>query len=332
MKSPSSFLPVILPCAIVACLSLSVVTGQNTPAKKPTTWEDKKAALLKKGPTDLQRAEIAEKLPPFTAKATTPYRILVFYRCEGFVHLSITFANEAFRALGEREKNVSVDFSDDYASLTKESLTKYDAIVFNNTTALKPNEENRAAILGFIRSGKGILGIHAAADNFKEWPEGVALMGGNFDGHPWTANGTWAFKLEDVQHPLNRTFKEKGFLHNDEIYQYKQDSFAGRDKLRILVSLDMDHPLNHEPLKNERWQKYYAGVDHKKIDVPVSWCRKEGDGKLFYTNFGHRNETFSNPQVMRQILDGLQFVMGDIEADSAPSSEVKVEMATAPQT
>ncbi len=325
-------LPVLLPCAILACLSFSIVTGQNTPAKKPTTWEEKKAAMLKKAPNEEQRLEIAEKMPPFTAEPTKPYRILVFYRCEGFVHLSITFANEAFRALAEREENVTVEFRDDYAALTKERLSQYDVVVFNNTTRLLPDEENREAIFDFIRSGKGILGIHAAADNFKEWPEGVGLMGGDFAGHPWNAKGTWAFQVEDTKHPLNATFGKKGFLYQDEIYQYRQDSFAGRDKLRVLVSLDMDHPLNLEPLKEERWQKYYEGVDHKTIDVPVSWCRTEGDGKLFYTNFGHRNETFSNPQIMRQILDGLQFVMGDIEADATPSAKVEVEVAPAPET
>ena len=34
------------------------------------------------------------------------------------------------------------------------------------------------------------------------------MMGGQFNGHPWTANGTWAFKVDDPTHPLNQAFGE----------------------------------------------------------------------------------------------------------------------------
>ena len=47
-------------------------------------------------------------------------------------------------------------------------------------------------------------------------------MGGVFNGHPWTAGGTWAFKNEAPENVLNQGFAGKGFMHKDEIYCYKE--------------------------------------------------------------------------------------------------------------
>ena len=95
------------------------------------------------------------------------------------------------------------------------------------------------AFMDFISNGGGLVGFHAASDNFGRHPECLALVGGIFNGHPWGAGGTWAFKLDDPGHVLNKMFNAKGFWHQDEIYQYKSDSYQGEENLRILVSLDM---------------------------------------------------------------------------------------------
>ncbi|MCZ6672732.1 MAG: hypothetical protein O7C75_07315 [Verrucomicrobia bacterium] len=68
------------------------------------------------------------------------------------------------------------------------------AILFNNTPHINfPNSSQRQAVLDFINSGKGIIGIRAASDNFYDWDAGAAMMSGQFCGHPWTSNGTWAW-------------------------------------------------------------------------------------------------------------------------------------------
>ena len=56
---------------------------------------------------------------------------------------------------------------------TPEKLAQFDAIVFNNTTALKfENPQHREALMGFVKGGKGIVGVHSSTDNFYNWPEG----------------------------------------------------------------------------------------------------------------------------------------------------------------
>ena len=45
--------------------------------------------------------------------------------------------------------------------------------------------------MDFVKSGKGIVGIHAAADNFYQWPEAQEMMGNKFTAHPWRPAAPW---------------------------------------------------------------------------------------------------------------------------------------------
>jgi uncharacterized protein len=135
------------------------------------------------------------------------------------------------------------------------------------------------------------------------------MVGGIFAGHPWNAGGTWAFKLDDPKHVLNAAFDGKGFWHQDEIYQYSADSYQGPEVLRILVSLDM----NQAEVSKQ--------INDGPREVPVSWVRRVGNGRVFYTNFGHREETFRSPAILRHMLDGIQFALGDLEADAEPTAK-----------
>lgn len=310
--------------------AVCLLVAQNQEAEKPKTWEEKAAARFGENPTAEHKVQIEANLPT-PSKPAEDRKILVFYRCEGFIHTSIPFGNHALKAIAEKTGAFSADFSDQYSVFTKENLAQYDAVVFNNTTALKPDDAQKAAILDFIHGGKGIVGLHAAADNFNGWDEGIALIGGIFNGHPWNAGGTWAFKVEDPDHPINAAFGGKGFWHKDEIYWYKPESFQGRDKLRVLLSLDQSKAENQKPLENEKETPKLAGKTPAEVDVPVSWCREVGEGRLFFTNLGHNDLTFANQMALQHIVDGIQYALKDIDGDATPSAQVEVEVVGAPE-
>ena len=74
-------------------------------------------------------------------------------------------------------------------------------------------------------------------------------------------------------------------------------------------------------------------IDDGPREVPVSWIRKAGDGRVFYTNFGHREDTYRNPVILRHMLDGIQYALGDLEADAEPTAKsTPKEPALAPDS
>lgn len=282
-------------------------------------WEEKKTRF--KPLAEEKIAAINSAIPSqATAKPKQARRVLAFFRCEGFIHGSIPFGNEALKQMAKKTKAFEVDLADTYDVFSKENLSKYDGIVLNNTTHMKfPEASQQIAFMDFISNGGGLAGFHAASDNFSRHPDCLALVGGVFNGHPWGAGGTWAFKLDDPDHVLNKAFEGKGFWHQDEIYQYKPDSFQGEDNLRILVSLDMSKEM------------VSGRITDGPREVPVSWIRTAGKGRVFYTNLGHRSETFHNPMILRHMLDGIQYSLGDLEADAVPTAKAgKKEKALAP--
>jgi len=271
-------------------------------------WIKKKADNFKLL-TEPQKTAI-ESASPTTSSATPikARRVLVFYRCEGFIHKSIPYANTAIEMMGKKTGAFTAELADTYDVFNAENLKKYDCILLNNTTGMQfPKPEQQNAFLDFIMSGKGLAGIHAASDNFGRHPECRAIVGGEFGGHPWNAGGTWAFKLDDPEHVLNKAFGGKGFWHKDEIYQYKPETYEGTKALRVLVSLDMKQKAVSDLIQDG------------PREVPVSWLRKAGDGRVFYTNFGHNEDTFSKPAIVKHILDGIQYALGDLQADATPT-------------
>lgn len=231
-------------------------------------------------------------------------RILILTRCEGFVHKSIPIGAKAFELMGEQTGAYVAEETRDMEDINEENLRRFDAVLLLSTTMLDPTEEQRQALLSFVRGGKGIIGIHAANDNFYQWEEGAKMMGGLFCGHPWTAGCTVQVKLDEPDHPINECFHGKPFRITDEIYQFK-DPYS-RENQRIITSLDMEDPDT----------KAVKGGNPKKVqrtdgDFGITWIRREGDGRVFYCSLGHNHHVFWDARILQHYLAGIQYALGD---------------------
>jgi type 1 glutamine amidotransferase len=109
------------------------------------------------------------------AKPMHPRKVLVMAHtgAGGFVHASIPLAAKTVEALGNQGGLWTTTISYDAADINTANLKKYDAIFLDSTTACFLDDPDssvtaarRAALLSFVRSGKGIAGIHAASDSY----------------------------------------------------------------------------------------------------------------------------------------------------------------------
>ena len=293
----------LISAALLGLWCLSMLTSPLQ-AESPEKLRDLKA-------DELQKIQNAVPDKP-TVQPNKPRKILVFWRCEGFFHTSIPVVNEALKIMGQKTGAYEVAVcTDDYSIFTPAKLRQFDAVCLNNTTHLKfnPKEtpERCKALMDFVKGGKSIIGIHAATDNFNDWPEAQEMMGGKFTGHPWGGGGTWAIKIDEPDHPLMAAFKGEGFKINDEIYRTDPPLYS-RDKQRVLMSLDMSDPTT----KNAK------GVKPSDADTGITWIKTWGKGRLFYCSLGHNNHIFWNKAVLQHYLDGIQFALGDYKVDTKP--------------
>jgi hypothetical protein len=297
------------------CLSLTV----------GTLWAQSPEKLR-----ELKPEEIAKITAAMPTKAVVtpekPRKMLVFWRCEGFFHTVIPVANEALKIMGQKTGAFEVTaVTDDYSVFTADTLKQFDAICLNNTTGLKfdpqATPERCKALMDFVKGGKGLVGIHAAADNFNQWPEGQEMMGNRFSGHPWGGGGTWAFKIDEPDHPLMAPFKGQGFKLSDEIYRTARPLYS-RDKQLVLMSLDTSDPTT----RNVR--EWKEGDE----DTGITWVKDWGKGRLFYGSLGHNDHIFMNPVLLDHYLRGIQFAMGDFKVPTKPKGSAKEQNMAQQQT
>lgn len=264
------------------------------------------------------------------AKPKSPRKILIYTRTLGYRHGSIPTGVAAMKIMGEKTGAFTVDHSEDPAMFDENRLSKYDAVLFLNTTGdcLLPKrgkltkaeratyEQRKKNLLNFVKSGKGFAGIHSATDTFYSWKGYGDMIGAWFRNHPW---GNVPIKVDSKNHPLTGMFNSEGFKYSDEIYQFAPKSSSGkykgyqpynRGKLRVLLSIDMSKFKSKNGLRPDN-------------DYAISWIRDYGKGRVFYCVLGHSDQTYWNSQVLRHYLAGLQFVLGDLPADATPSAETK---------
>jgi uncharacterized protein len=247
-----------------------------------------------------------------TRTPAKPRKILVFWLCNGWFHECIPVAYKAIEVMGKKTGAYDVVFSDDMNMFDAKKLAEFDAILFNNTTHLEFNEPGqRETLMDFVKGGKGIIGLHAATDSFYNWHEAADMIGGQFVAHPWTSGGVWAVKDFEPNHPLNAAFKGEGFKIKDEIYRQKKTSAV--ENRRILLTLDMNDPAT----------KSAKGAMESDNDMPISWIRDYGKGRVFFCGLGHNNEVYYRPAILQHELDGIQFALGDLKVDATPVKEGK---------
>jgi hypothetical protein len=298
---------------LTAAIAVAQESAKQKPAAPSKAPQDK-SKLPEVSPANLAKIDAA--LPAAAAAAKKPHKLLVFWRCEGFFHTDgISQGNKFLERLGQKTGAFTVDISRDWEALDAANLAKYDGLVFNNTTGLDPTPERKQAILDFINGGKAIIGIHSATDNFPKWVDGQKLMGGRFAGHPWTSGGTWAFKLDDPTHPLCRAFNGKGFKLKDEIYQFK-DAYTRSDR-RVLITIDLSDETTAKAIGPDPKTGKPRGC-RTDGDYAVSWIKNVGQGRLFYCSLGHNGSVFQDPGIAKFYLDGIQWALGDLEADASP--------------
>jgi hypothetical protein len=92
------------------------------------------------------------------------------------------------------------------------------------------------------------------------------------------------------------------FQIRDEIYQYKNWQ---PEKVRVLMSLNMARCPTKKP-----------------YHVPVAWVKEYGEGRVFYSNLGHNESTWSNPAVIKSFENGIRWVARLEEGDATPNPEL----------
>jgi type 1 glutamine amidotransferase len=371
-------------------------------------------AMISPPPSRTPKADDVEKMMaalPSSApvKPAQPRKVLVLCKCAGFIHSSIPLAAKTVEALGSKTGAWTTTVSYDSSVITADHLKQYDLVFLNNTTGQFLDDPDPAvtaarkkALLDFVRSGKGLAGIHAASDSYHKstdrpefggmmaagilaaadknedksvdaqelralantwfdqldtahtgtvsvqdfktgfprlllssrgprrsgpptsvgkrgpdpqvgtWPEFNRMIGGFFKYH-WLDPQHIVYKIDDPASPLTAMF-QGGFEIHDETYTFGIRSWS-RENLHVLTSIDYSKMSEADKEKED-----YPREDH---DYGLSWIRREGKGRVFYYAHGHSERIYAMRPMLEHLLAGVQYALGDLKANDAPSAKPK---------
>ena len=141
------------------------------------------------------------------------------------------------------------------------------------------------------------------------WPEFNKMIGGFFKFH-WNDGQTITVKIDDPKNPINAPFKGNEYVIVDETYTFGRDTYS-RQNLRVLTSIDYAKMSAADKAKEQN--------PRPDGDYALSWIRRDGKGRVFYEAHGHNEKIYANKLLLEHLTAGMQYVLGDLQADDSPS-------------
>ena len=256
-------------------------------------------------------------------------RLLCFTKSSGFEHSvvrrgadgSLSLVERTLTAMGERD-GFDVECTKDGSIFGGERLRDFDAFFFFTSGMLTQagtdkhppmTPEGKAALLDAVRGGKGFVAAHAATDSFHTQPDDpadrsnryvthypavdpyIAMLGGEFIKHGRIQPGRVV--IADARFPGVGGFVAGGD-HSARVGEwYSLKEFA--PDMRVIMVLDTAG---------------MTGPEYDRGPFPVTWARRHGAGRVFYTALGHREEEWQEQALPALVSGALRWAFGDVAA------------------
>ncbi len=230
-------------------------------------------------------------------------------------HRSIPAENYALEMMGKKTGAYEAVFSDNLDNLKYPRIKEFDAIYLNNTVGMIfVDPAVREGLVRFIREGGGLGGNHGTSHASMDWPEFHEMIGVTRGVHRQPTENFWV-KIDDPHSPLTAAFHGKEFEYQDEFFRFVNPPYS-REKLHILLSMDVA-----KTDMNQGRPFMPGSLARPDADYAVSWIRSYGKGRVFFSILGHNPTLFESPELAQFFLSGIQFMLGDLHADTTPSAK-----------
>jgi uncharacterized protein len=173
-------------------------------------------------------------------------------------------------------------------------------------------EQEKVALMRYIQSGGGFMGIHSASGTERNWKWFKLMLGATFLRHP--PFQPFSVYVLDRKHPAVKNLAPK-WETKDECYFFKEFN----PSVKVLLVSDISTIKENDDGKNIK-------PDTFGNRYPAAWCHEFDGGKIWYTALGHNKEDYSNAVYLAHLLEGLKWVTDkgkpDYQKATATSSDI----------
>ena len=201
-----------------------------------------------------------------------------------------------------------VHVTEEFRGAGPETLAPYDLVVLNyfdrNLPELRWGDRADAALLDFLRSGKGMVVYHFSVAAFNGWTEYEKLSAGNWrpdKGHH-SAPHNFVVEIKDQEHPITKGLRLSFPQANDELYANLRWQPAG--SYHLLATANDDHALYAARRTDSRAPQPLVG---DSANEPMLWTTEYGKGRVFVTALGHDVEQVQTPAFVTTFARGAEW-------------------------
>ena len=180
------------------------------------------------------------------------------------------------------DRGIDIVYTPDIESLNEQTLSGYDVLlIYANHEQISLDQER--ALIGFVESGGGLAAIHCASFCFHNSPAYIEIVGAQFRSH---GTGVFQTRLTGAEHLLNDG--REAIESWDETYVHSRHN---SDRIVLEERVEGDHV------------------------EPWTWVRNQGNGRVFYTAWGHDERTWGNEGFVDLLERGIKWSAGDWALD-----------------
>jgi len=189
------------------------------------------------------------------------------------------------------QKGINLTYTSDPNDLNSENLAKYDGLmIYANHNDISPAQER--AMKDFVEGGKAFIPLHSASFMFRNSDWYVDAVGGQFKSH---GAGTFTAEIVKPDHPVMEGLSE--FETWDETYVHHK---VNPDMTVLMERVEDGH--------REPW----------------TWVREQGNGKVFYTAYGHDERTWTHPGFHELVANGVLWAVDNKAKERLANLDIPV--------
>lgn len=199
-----------------------------------------------------------------------------------------TFAERHLATAGHFAFNVLQSDEDEIHGI--EQIRDADLVILYVRRRHLPEVQIRA-IRNYLSEGKPLIALRTSSHAFETWPRfDPEVLGGNYNGHhgnrPPDDPPTWVRVADGASdHPVVDGLPAEPFRSASWLYRTR-------------------------PLSDDVTKLMTGWVGASGEPEPVSWVRKHGESRVFYTSLGHQKD-FEDPAFTRLLYNAIRWAVSD---------------------
>jgi type 1 glutamine amidotransferase len=205
------------------------------------------------------------------------------------------------------KRGIEMVYTEAMTNLNSENLARFDCLmVYANVTRISPDQEK--ALLDFVTGGGGLAPIHCASYCFHNSSNYIELVGGQFSRHE---TGVIKETILKPDHPIMKGLTP--IQSWDETYVHRK-----HNSNRIVLA-ERRYPGTNSMAANG------GNPGDQDSAEPYTWVREHGNGRMFYTAWGHDQRTWNNAEFQALLERGIRWAAENSPNQKKPRTGLKLD-------